>query len=260
LDPEGRDIKDEFLEIFYSKLMSRIVDGLLAAKDTFSKSLILELITYCASVHRQRIVYYVANNKLMQRLESLYRDKSKCIRVAMVRLIRTLVALNNDGLNKYLAMKHLFEPVMKLMRENVRDNLLASAILEIFSTVLSFNEPFLILYFGGECGNVLKEKRYAALPVIRKICEKYNSLKEKERAQLEDRPEIKVERPSSVKPSVATPIVPAKDGDQKMEDMKLSSKRTEPEKSLSEPVPVQRTAVEAMSGTDPGPTKKKKEE
>lgn len=240
--------------------MSQIVDGLLVAKDTFSKALILDLITYCASVHRQRIVYYVVNNKLLQRLEPLYRDKAKCIRAAMVRLLRTLVSLNNDGLNRYLAVKRLFEPVLRLMRENTRDNMLASAILEIFSMVLNFSEPFLILYFAGECGNVVKEGRYARLPVMRKIWEKYNSIKEKERAQLEDRPEIKVERPS-IKPSssVATPPAPAKDTDQKMEDTKISSKRVEPEKSLPEnpqSVLVEKPVVD----TAPGPAKRKKEE
>jgi len=177
LDPDCKDLKDEFFDLFYNKILPQLVDFISDAvhhEDELTISLVLDILTYCARSHGYRSRYYVTHNSVLIRLSKLYSVPSKTIRLAMIRLLRTLVGTNDENISKHIAKLDLFEPLFKLLSTTKRDNLITSAILDLFNTVASQSIRTLIGYMVDKYGKVFIDSPYAIHPVMKKIRSKYD--------------------------------------------------------------------------------------
>ena len=174
LDPESKDLKDEFFDLFYTKLLPQLVDYLAnTPEDMFTSSLVLEILTCCGNTHGYRIRYYVTHNGVIQRIQSLYYSPQKSIRLSMLRLLRSLISQNDENLNKYIVKHDLFAPVFKLMQGNRRDNMISAAVLEILNVVATQTIKTLIAYVMDKYKQFVVEGQYARHAVMRKLKTKY---------------------------------------------------------------------------------------
>ncbi len=164
--------------------MPLLVDRLVPAADGTTKSLVLDVLTYCASVHGQRIKYYVTHNGVLQRLESLYSDPSKCIRLSMIRFFRTFVSSNDEALNRYVTKHDLFSPIFRLTQGNHRDNMLSSAVLDLLNSSVTLNMRVIVPYLMEKYRGQIAEGPRAAHPVMRRIREKFDTILQERQQQM----------------------------------------------------------------------------
>ncbi len=274
LDPECTDLKDEFFDVFYAKFAPRIVDGLAAAKDVFTKSLLLDILAFCAGAHGTRVKYYVTYNNVFQRLAPLYSDPRKCVRLSMVRFFRIFFANNDEALNRYIIKHDLFAPLVKLMQSSRRDNLMASALLEIFNSAVTLNMRSIILYIMDKHKATVTEGPSTSQSVMRKIRDKHAAIMQERQAKRPADPPRPAQyywhmcanfsgrRPANPqttagKPEKAVVVQVPEDGKSpsgEKREGQLAAKRVQPEMDS-----VQK-AKEDSKAEAPGPAKKKKEE
>ena len=170
LDPEYKDFKDEFFELFYSKILLQLLDYLSnSPKDQLTASLIFELLTCCGNTHGYRIRYYVSHNAVLQRLQNFYFSQQKVLRLSMLRWFRSLIFHNDEGFNKYIVKHDLFAPIFKLLQTIKRDNLISAALLDILNVVASQSIRTLISYIMDKYKVHVTEGAYAKNSVMKKI-------------------------------------------------------------------------------------------
>ncbi len=176
LDPESRDLKDEFFDLFYGKLLPQMVDYLekgAGKENYFTVGLVMEILACCGNTHGYRIRYYVTHNAVLQRLQALYYSPQKSIRLSMIRLLRSLISHNDENLNKYIIKHDLFAPLFKLLQSTKRDNLLSASLLDVLNLIATHSIKTLIAYIMEKYKAVVMEGQYARHAIMKKIRTKY---------------------------------------------------------------------------------------
>ncbi len=154
LDPESTPLKNDVLDAFYEDYISEVTNFLseaaTAGKTRGSKEiqtavcLALELLGYCARNHGYRMRHFITHGNILQSLRLLYLHKDKCIKVGMVKLLRALIGLKDESMCRYITTNDLLKPIMELAGKNKRDNLIKSAILELFDFIQKENMSILM--------------------------------------------------------------------------------------------------------------------
>lgn len=161
LDPETMESsndKDDFIDIFYSlhigRLLACILDASLPSGSPHGGPsgansgeqqqhlpastiiIILELLCYCVTQHSYRIKYYILRNNIVEKVLRLLKRRETALTTAALRVLRTCVSLRDEFYNRYLVKNSLLEPVIAAFLANgSRYNLFNSAVLELFEFI-----------------------------------------------------------------------------------------------------------------------------
>mmetsp|Transcript_41571 Transcript_41571/g.69143 ORF Transcript_41571/g.69143 Transcript_41571/m.69143 type:complete len:821 (-) Transcript_41571:191-2653(-) len=175
LDPEGMEGReqDELLNLFYEDFVHRMahpVVGKVSAgtgpmngvsdKESLdavdeerrgpadvlsSRQHVCELLCFCVQKHSYRIKYFILRNNVLQKVLRFATQRDKCLVLAAMRFFRTCIGLKDEFYNRYIIKNRCFDPVVSQLRANcTRDNLVHSAILELFDFVRRENIKALI--------------------------------------------------------------------------------------------------------------------
>ena len=149
LDPESNPLKNDVFDAFYEEHVIELTEFLCTLKaDPTSICLVLDLLTFCAKSHGYRMKNSVSHNNVLKDLEQLYYHSSKHIRLAMVKFLKTLIGTKDESMCKYISGNDLMKPVISLANKVKRDNMILSAILEIFDIIQKENLKILISYLA----------------------------------------------------------------------------------------------------------------
>ena len=104
MDNDFIEKKNEFYEVFFTKILQKFVDflsfklsnGQPEFKVNFinSKQIIIEILCHCLKQHGQRMRYYTIQNNLLIRIMDLVNDESKVINLMIVKFVKTVVFNN----------------------------------------------------------------------------------------------------------------------------------------------------------------------
>uniref|UniRef100_A0A8C2V6J5 Serine/threonine-protein phosphatase 4 regulatory subunit 3-like central domain-containing protein n=1 Tax=Chinchilla lanigera TaxID=34839 RepID=A0A8C2V6J5_CHILA len=149
----------EFLNFFYNHCIHVLTAPLLTntsedkcKKDKFvgsSKSnticpdnyqtaqlLALTLLTFCVEHHTYHIKSYIMNKDLLRRVSVLMNSKHTFLALCALCFMRQIIGLKDEFYNRYITKGNLSEPVINALLDNgTRDNLLNSAVIELFEFI-----------------------------------------------------------------------------------------------------------------------------
>ena len=104
MDNDFIEKKNEFYEVFFTKILQKFVDflsfklsnGQPEFKVNFinSKQIIIEILCHCLKQQGQRMRYYTIQNNLLIRIMDLVNDESKVINLMIVKFVKTVVFNN----------------------------------------------------------------------------------------------------------------------------------------------------------------------
>jgi len=154
LDPE---FKSEFIDLFYDKFLQKLTDFLLIKAPSekllresyeLSQHLICDLIVYGIKSHGCKARYFILHNNLISNLIPLLKSPEKYIHLDYIRILRCCVGTLEEPIFRNIIkndiFKVIFENVSILFRN--KDNLIKSAILEMFEFILRQSIKTLIEY------------------------------------------------------------------------------------------------------------------
>tara|TARA_B100000513_G_C11901502_1_gene185521 strand:- start:355 stop:2586 length:2232 start_codon:yes stop_codon:yes gene_type:complete len=179
LDPEGMEGReqDAFLSLFYDNFVHKMAvpvagktaagtaplgaeasevveivkvdeeganDGVLSARQH-----VCEILSFCVQKHSYRIKYFILRNNIINKVLTLAKLKDKCLVLAVVRFFRSCLGLKDEFYNRYIVKTRCFDPIMQQLElHRRRDNLVHSAILELFEFVRRENIKTLISHLS----------------------------------------------------------------------------------------------------------------
>ena len=118
------------------------LDGVLSARQY-----VCELLCFCVAKHSYRIKYFILRNNILVKVLKLASHRDKCLVLAALRFFRTCVGLKDEFYNRYIVKNKCFEPVIaQLLLHQLRDNLIHSAILELFEFIRKENVKSLVAH------------------------------------------------------------------------------------------------------------------
>ena len=144
LEPDTKESKNEFVDAFFDKLIIKLTDSLVnplpknkSLAETFelSQHLILDILMHSIKSHPNKAANYIVRSKLLVTLESLYTSPSKCTRLDMLKLLKTIITTKEDIILKHIAEKQLLQPLFNIAKHSKRDNLIHSSILSLFDLI-----------------------------------------------------------------------------------------------------------------------------
>jgi len=176
LDPEGmeRREQDDFLNTFYESFVSQLAapvagkvqsgTGPMNGGDTADPDLddaeldggvlssrqhVCELLCFCVHKHSYRIKYFILRNNVLVKVLKLISHRDKCLVLAALRFFRACIGSRDEFYNRYVVKNKCFEGVMRqLLANRHRDNLLHSAILELFEFIRRENIKSLVAHLA----------------------------------------------------------------------------------------------------------------
>lgn len=108
---------------------------------------ICELLCFCVLHHPYRIKCNFLLNNVIDKILCLIRRREKYLAVAAVRFMRTLISQKDEHLMNHIMKNNLLKPVVEtFVRNGDRDNLLNSAILELFEYIWKEGLKMLLKY------------------------------------------------------------------------------------------------------------------
>uniref|UniRef100_T1IM45 Serine/threonine-protein phosphatase 4 regulatory subunit 3-like central domain-containing protein n=1 Tax=Strigamia maritima TaxID=126957 RepID=T1IM45_STRMM len=147
IDPGNMSCQSKFLNMFYQHSMHFLLAPVSAnttganpsSEDNQTVQLIewvLELLTFCVLHHRHHIRCYILRKDVLGRVLVLMKSKHKFLVLDALRFMRKIVGLKDDFYYRYMITGNLFLPVVDaFQRNNGRNNLLDSAIIEMFEFI-----------------------------------------------------------------------------------------------------------------------------
>ena len=110
---------------------------------------VCELLCFCVAKHSYRIKYFILRNNILHKVLKLAAQRDKCLVLAAVRFFRQCIGLKDEFYNRYIIKNKCFEPVVvQLLKNRTRDNLLHSAILELFEFIRKENVKSLVAHLA----------------------------------------------------------------------------------------------------------------
>ncbi|KAF8463834.1 component of IIS longevity pathway SMK-1-domain-containing protein [Kalaharituber pfeilii] len=143
VDPEA----EQFLKDFYDESAKKLFAPLmqldkrssvknLTVSEVALYSHLLEILWFFVRQHVFRSKFFIITEDLPAKIARLLESPEKHLKLAVVKLMRILVALRDTHFEKYLTKKNLLEPILDLVINTMpRDNLLNSACLEFFEFI-----------------------------------------------------------------------------------------------------------------------------
>ena len=170
-------------------------DGVLSARQY-----VCELLCFCVAKHSYRVKYFILRNNILFKVLKLATHEDKCLVLAATRFFRTCIGLKDEFYNRYIIKNRCFEPVRsfpsndfgssqieslptasahckrawpsstpypfpaqvigQLYANRTRDNLIHSAILELFEFIRRENVKSLVAHLADAYGERLEPLKY----------------------------------------------------------------------------------------------------
>jgi len=107
---------------------------------------LVEILCYFVRTHHHKSKLFILDNRLAARVAQLFAVPQKHLQLAAVKYFRAIIAIADDFHYRHLIGENLFEPMLNILIEtSSRDNLLNSAILELFAHIRKENiKPFIM--------------------------------------------------------------------------------------------------------------------
>jgi hypothetical protein len=115
-------------------------------------SFAVEILRFCVRTHLFDMKSFLLKSRVLTNVMNLLRpvrgaSGDRCLKLAVLRLVRTLLSVNDEFYNRHIIQHNLFGPVFEAFRANpVGDNLVSSAIMEICDFIQANNIRSLLEY------------------------------------------------------------------------------------------------------------------
>lgn len=173
--------KGEIYEYFYESVLPKLLEQIdkIVNKQSFVNYVqeVIEILNYCIMSHGYRVRYFIIQNKTIQRLYNCLKLNNKTITLAVIRLLKNIVASKDDFLIKNIVNHNLLEDIFKVYFQNcTKYNLVSSACLELFEKIRGDGVKKLIINIVENFGEEIKERKLQK--VFEKMLLKYEQYNE----------------------------------------------------------------------------------
>lgn len=131
---------EEFLNVVYPVYSAELFKPFLDIKclDAESANLLMDLLSSFIKFHKFRAKYLIIGSSILNNVARfMYRDV-KYLNLAALRVLRTVLSCQDNYYHRFVVKHNLLEPLISLAkREEGKDNLLSSAVLEYFQFIIS---------------------------------------------------------------------------------------------------------------------------
>mmetsp|Transcript_6589 Transcript_6589/g.13079 ORF Transcript_6589/g.13079 Transcript_6589/m.13079 type:complete len:760 (+) Transcript_6589:115-2394(+) len=138
LDPDAlgsADSKNKFVEAFYQKHMSKLMDVIAVAVDTEegpcpipTLRLIIDFLSYCITQHSYQAKYYILQYNCVAKVADFLEYPEKLLALAALKCLRTCVLMRDEFYDRYLEKNLLLEEVLRYYINNYQhDTIVLSA-------------------------------------------------------------------------------------------------------------------------------------
>lgn len=141
LNPEAKEERSEFVDAFFDRLIIKLTDSLSqplpshGESGALSQHLVLDVLVHSVGLYPSKACFFIIRSRLFATLEVLYTSPFKHVRLDVLRLFKAFVATKEELVLQYVASQKLLSPVLAMARRSTRDNLLHSAILNLFNYI-----------------------------------------------------------------------------------------------------------------------------
>ncbi|GLH00963.1 Serine/threonine-protein phosphatase 4 regulatory subunit 3 [Gryllus bimaculatus] len=180
LDPENMLLsgnyceKSEFLRFFYHKSANILFGPLLNCNinDPPPKTdyrtqqllgLIVDFLSYCVENHTYHIQNFIIDNDLLKKALTLMKSEHMFVALGALKLLRKIVGQLDETYNNYVIKGNLVAPVVESLIKIKRNNILCSAILEMFHFINVEGSRRICMYVVDNFWHVLKELHYTKI-------------------------------------------------------------------------------------------------
>ena len=117
-------------------------------------SFAVELLSFCVRAHQFRMNAYLLRSRVLGEVLKMIQPSSprkasvdRCLKLAALRFLRTVISVDEDSYNSHIIKDDLFRPVFEAFRANpIGDNLVSSSIVEMCDFINQKNMGSLIEY------------------------------------------------------------------------------------------------------------------
>eukprot|EP01114_Cavostelium_apophysatum_P014702 TRINITY_DN3876_c0_g1_i1.p1 TRINITY_DN3876_c0_g1~~TRINITY_DN3876_c0_g1_i1.p1 ORF type:complete len:583 (-),score=133.84 TRINITY_DN3876_c0_g1_i1:567-2315(-) len=133
--------REDFLGVFYNEFIQKITEPLSndSSKEPVVDSVkesICNLLAFCIHSHGRRTKYFLLGNSIPSKILKLLSSNQKHVQLGAIRFFRAFVNLKDDFFNRHITKNNLFEPIIRVFKENsAKYNLINSAIIELFEFI-----------------------------------------------------------------------------------------------------------------------------
>lgn len=177
-------MKNSFLDIFYNQKLIFIVLDALKQPPTSNKALkecqnmarhfCLDLLTHCAKCHGPSMRHFIIENALFSTLSFLFRDPCKFVRLSIVRLLRACIGSKDEPISRHIIKNDVFAHIFDLISLKSKDNIISSAILDLFDFIAKQNLKSLIVYLNEKHKEHILTCSLSSAPIMKLIIGKYS--------------------------------------------------------------------------------------
>ena len=177
--------KEEFLTVTYkfwfpTHLLPSLLDTTASSTAFALRASLCDLTSFCVARHGVRSRSFVVSNQVLDNLLLPHNLEGPGFLVlAIIRLFRQVVGDKNRQTERYLITRHLFDPLMKVFRDNEeRYNMINSAIVELFDFIDKeyFNNYRFISYLVERFRTDFERIDY--VPTFKLLIKKYETRQE----------------------------------------------------------------------------------
>jgi hypothetical protein len=174
--------KNEFYDLFFNKCLKRLSEFLtIHLKPEFkyemlsSKQIIIEIICHCFKSHSQRTRYWTIHNDLVPKILDLQKDNSKIILLQVIKFMKTLIVYGDDNIIKLITSNDYLNDIIKIYSSiSNKDNLIISAILELFDIIKRNNMKKLIAYLFEKHYDFFYKEEHRNVTIFQDLIAKYD--------------------------------------------------------------------------------------
>lgn len=163
---------DDFLNMFYTKYVHDLFSPLYELQvetknprlDNSQADLIYNICTLLSCFllqHTYRIKYIVLGGTILQNVLFLVHSNEKYLILTAIRIFRTIVGLSDEFYNRYIIKHRLFAFIIPLLVHCHKNNMIASALLELFEFIQTRNIRLLIDYLMENHLDVIQSLKHS---------------------------------------------------------------------------------------------------
>lgn len=170
LNPETEYLKMDILNIFYDDCIPLLVNWLKSNnKDVSSLYLILDLLIFCVKVHAYKAKYFVIQYNILNWMESMYQISQTHIKLSIVKLLKSIIELNDDEIYNHMVSNNSLKPVIDLMEKLKSESLIKCAMFDLFSYIGRKDVTILVKYLVETFPEFIKSKDPSKLLVTKEL-------------------------------------------------------------------------------------------
>ncbi|KYQ89817.1 EVH1 domain-containing protein [Tieghemostelium lacteum] len=202
LDVDVLNDTSDFFKLFYEKGIFELVSPLECIEtgqpripgdpssnlESFVLYNVIELIIYCIKHHLFRIKNFIIQENISKKILRLSDSTEKYLVLGSIRYFRSLVSMKDDIYNKHIIAENLFDVVVEILKQNIyKNNLLNSAVIELFHFIYKENIKELIVYLVERYRELFDSIAYSDVP--KHLIMKYEQIKDQQQQQQQS-PEV----------------------------------------------------------------------